>query len=828
MRVSFICRFLVVWVGVFAALVMVSTAFLSPAISWGSCATPTNIISNGYTGACGLTKSTTFTLSQDKTISNISVWYDTSIGGSSLAASLSGPNGYSKSASLTKSSACQWSWCAANWALDQTLAAGNYTLSIGSTSMCSDPSGKTTLVITGCAADTNTSTSTTTETTASTSADTISASEIASYIPDMNVLGGYYPIVRNYDPLGATGISLAGTKSTLSGNTLRLENIVVGDTTQAWLDFKLDLNDGVSFKPTGAAYGVPADLNFPAYAGIDFSISDVYLYGPPLSLAITPLRAVGGKEYFELLYSFGADAVFRPSGFKQIAAPTTSGTKATGKSVELSASKTIDQYISEQTLVEVGLPDDSTLGATLTKCMENMVNSIAGPYASDVMKALAKNSAMISEVKETMLTGTMNDTSLLITKYATKALIEAAPNNSAYAAALKNLNSYSYLASPAGSTCGGDWRTGLKKAIEGAAWKALPIATCGLKTAYDSAQMVRNWISDQEIRNQYNSWKNNEISLTLAGGPDLVASFKRKIETDQGRIISYTEAEQQIEKIFTKWQSAENSAPKRKAWLDKMHTQYDSLTGSQQSALVQKIVGTTGKDANKVSEAEKFTKYLEYFNKSRNQMSPFRPTDLNNLVTSDAMDGVAKQAVQSYLDNGTKSYQDFVAGTLQKWSPTTTTPPTTVCTAAATTTTTSGGGLSVNWDERQFHHKFAISGAQLNTPTLSDGFVSYKSYTGKLAGSTLTVSGSSSISSTNPSGGAGSGDYYTLSVKVTVGKNSKSFDYTAPKGEVLNQSFNLSVPIDAGDSSGSFSVALIENNYTYGNRGAVVSGTLTK
>lgn len=149
-------------------------------------------------------------------------------------------------------------------------------------------------------------------------------------------------------------------------------------------------------------------------------------------------------------------------------------------------------------------------------------------------------------------------------------------------------------------------------------------------------------------------------------------------------------------------------------------------------------------------------------------------------------------------------------------------------TGTGTGTGAGGGSASIAWDERQFHHSFSVT-AQLNEPpALSDGFVSYKSYTGKLSGSTLTVSGTSSISSTNPSGGPGSGDYYTLSVSVSVGSNTKTFEYTAPLNEVLSQSYSVSVPVSSSDTGGTFSVALIEVNDNYGNRGAVVSGTLTK
>jgi hypothetical protein len=120
--------------------------------SSATCTTSEDIVSYAYLGSCGLTNSTSFTLSHDKTITNIRVWYNTGVGGSSLAVTLSGPNSYNGSATLPKNSSCQSGWCEANWALGQTLPHGNYTLVANSASICSNPSGLTTLVIRGCSA----------------------------------------------------------------------------------------------------------------------------------------------------------------------------------------------------------------------------------------------------------------------------------------------------------------------------------------------------------------------------------------------------------------------------------------------------------------------------------------------------------------------------------------------------------------------------------------------------------------------------------------------------------------------------------------------------
>jgi hypothetical protein len=94
-----------------------------------------------------------------------------------------------------------------------------------------------------------------------------------------------------------------------------------------------------------------------------------------------------------------------------------------------------------------------------------------------------------------------------------------------------------------------------------------------------------------------------------------------------------------------------------------------------------------------------------------------------------------------------------------------------------------------------------------------------------LSGPVLTVSGTGV--SDNESSGPGTGDYYILQASVTAGANTKSFDYTASRGERLNRPFSVSVPVPENASSGSFSIRLLEINANYGDHGWVVSGSLS-
>jgi len=146
--------------------VLLCVVFAVPSISWGSCSEEKIVLGYSYLGACGYTQSTSFTLAEENYITRIRIWYDTSVGGNPLtgvntiSATLSGPNGYSSASGIITKGGCQGSWCEAIWNLNQALKAGTYTLTAGSKSVCSNPSGQTTLILYGCAITTPTPTPT--------------------------------------------------------------------------------------------------------------------------------------------------------------------------------------------------------------------------------------------------------------------------------------------------------------------------------------------------------------------------------------------------------------------------------------------------------------------------------------------------------------------------------------------------------------------------------------------------------------------------------------------------------------------------------------------
>ncbi len=145
----------------------------------------------------------------------------------------------------------------------------------------------------------------------------------------------------------------------------------------------------------------------------------------------------------------------------------------------------------------------------------------------------------------------------------------------------------------------------------------------------------------------------------------------------------------------------------------------------------------------------------------------------------------------------------------------------------ATGQSTSGMNLKLELPGYWAHLSYIVTGAEFGAPTGSDrGNVGSRQYIGQLTGNELTVSGTAV--SDNESSGPGSGDYYELVVFVTVGKESKKYNYIAPKGEKLSKPFFLSVPIDPGATSGSFTISLLEHNAKWGQYGWVVTGSLSR
>ncbi|MFQ3683883.1 FHA domain-containing protein [Roseiflexus sp.] len=123
-----------------------------------TCTQEVELINNKYMGACGTSDTQTFELTQRVLVTRIRVWHNLDITGTDAPyVTITGPNGYNFSGNATKGD-CYASWCEAMVALNQYLSPGIYQLSIPTASICTDPSGKTTLILYGCSASGQSST----------------------------------------------------------------------------------------------------------------------------------------------------------------------------------------------------------------------------------------------------------------------------------------------------------------------------------------------------------------------------------------------------------------------------------------------------------------------------------------------------------------------------------------------------------------------------------------------------------------------------------------------------------------------------------------------
>ncbi|MGD9732230.1 MAG: toxin-antitoxin system YwqK family antitoxin [Desulfamplus sp.] len=131
---------------------LVSIFIASQSVCWAVCLEEKIVLQYKYTGACGYTQNTSFTLSEELYITRIAAWYDTNVSTENLSAVLNGPDGYIKILNSTTKGVCQWSWCEGIWNLNEILKPGTYTLTADNNSICANPSGLTTLTLYGCTA----------------------------------------------------------------------------------------------------------------------------------------------------------------------------------------------------------------------------------------------------------------------------------------------------------------------------------------------------------------------------------------------------------------------------------------------------------------------------------------------------------------------------------------------------------------------------------------------------------------------------------------------------------------------------------------------------
>lgn len=643
----------------------------------------------------------------------------------------------------------------------------------------------------------------------------ITLDELAAMFPEY-FDDGLYPVILGQEPLGISGLSLLNTKASFIGDTLRIENIISGKTQHMTVDWTLRSGlSGYSFDLTNITAGYPNPLVKSPLPGIDSSGSSAYLYGPPLGISIIPLRV--GSDYYAVTLAFSqSNNGFKVSAIDKLANKAFYdkywGTQTAFAPISRAASSAIDKWINEQTKVEISLPSSSDLQAALLDCGRKLAGNLEfDSYAANVAAKLASNSDVVQEGIENLAEGQTAEASLLFSKAIGKALIESVSDPkelTRLAQKISEKSGYVDATAPAlGSSCGGDYKQALKTLVAGVFNEVLPLTSCGLGVYVESARKVNEWVNDDLVMTHYQSWKAQDglVANTGAGSFELL-SHVAKI-----RGISTDEADRQLVAQYQKWQAAEGQAPARKARLNDIYARYLQLSVGQMDNLRKRSGGASA------TEVDLFRKYIEIEQQSRNALAPY--------LSKSAVDAAVQSVAKTHLDSGrnSSSYKNFVATLIGNGSSTPTF--TEVPTYCKTSASTGGSSKSGTAEWGQYHLKYTISGANLVDPpeyTAPFGYDIY-TYSGKLSGSTLSISGTGWVEQAS----AADDDFnYVVYATVSVGANSKTYTYTAPKGEILNKSFALSVPIPAGATTGSFTMRVDYYNSNYGPRGVVVGGSL--
>jgi hypothetical protein len=158
---------------------------------------------DGYIGACAYTATSTWTLTQDLTISKFQVWYKWQAGETSLPVTVTkdGQDFASFTAVRGTCDPYQATWCNADYAINRVLPAGTYTTTIATAYQCLKPGGTGTVRLYG-----------TTGTTAVTIANaTVNASDTAA-----NVNTNRTPVNANTNAISNTNNIVTSTTNTVA------------------------------------------------------------------------------------------------------------------------------------------------------------------------------------------------------------------------------------------------------------------------------------------------------------------------------------------------------------------------------------------------------------------------------------------------------------------------------------------------------------------------------------------------------------------------------------------------------------------------------------
>jgi hypothetical protein len=287
----------------------------------------------------------------------------------------------------------------------------------------------------------------------------VSAEILAAALPDPWPPLSILPHVWNRpDPLGLNGNMLEYAAAQVSGDRLRLSNVVLNGVPYN-IDFGLLVQPGVAYRLVANAPSPTAPLLGTEISGASFAQTEAYLYGPPLSLALSSVLI--GSDPYALDFTFNSDASFQLGKFEKVVAneliPGPSGR---------AASDPIDHYIDKMVTMDSSLPTADEFNGSAAACIEDglKLTALAFPEASlawRAMKGLARNAGMLFEIRESLVSGDGSPT-LLLSKYLIQAMADTGGSDGGeLMGAISNIVKVSDGVDAATASCGAGYSNAL-------------------------------------------------------------------------------------------------------------------------------------------------------------------------------------------------------------------------------------------------------------------------------------------------------------------------------------------------------------------------------
>jgi hypothetical protein len=681
---------------------------------------------------------------------------------------------------------------------------------------------------------------------------TISLTELADLMPGLGLFPAPPRQFRLVDPLGIEGIDATNAWAAVSGDVLRIHDLKLGGNPYS-ADFLLKLSNQTKYELTGAAAeNTLTELTGTPISGLDTSPIIANLVGPPLRLSLFPVN-LSGQAYVASFAFNPSSSAFLIEGVTAL--PATRQRSTRGYFFGTDTATTIDELIAEKTRVATEIPSDTDWGSTALSCITGKIGAMdLGDYGlkAELLQIVASEGpGLFLEMREQAALGNTLDAELVVSQLLWKGLAKgiekqvAGENGNAYGKALVALANYSghggAVASALGTSGVGEcalqpnYKEALKVALEGMVSSAAPMGRCiaeiSLKVVQKVKNVALNVLADKLYKGYEKYTEPNDAWVDFDTGTDLRNLILLMAQNSNPSTSPYQITDSQRDKaltdikgMFARWKVDKANSSSLKTRLVTLKQRFQDLTSSADKQSIASRL-----PENERTEAHQFWRYVELMMRARAKLVPYVPS----FYTAEDKDIFAHGAVVALLRGGEKAWNEYIAAKLQEWEPKIFAANPMTC-ARLKPTTASGVSGEVAYAYKEdgtgngIGIKYTISGGSdlVRTPV---GNTSYATYSGKLVGgSTLTVAGSGwSIPEWKVS--MTSFDKYPmwLEAKVTVDGDTKTYDYYTPKGESMNTSFSLSVPIPADAQNGSFGVSVCWRS-AYRDQCAEVGGSLRR